>query len=58
MRRSARISGVLAGGEPIGMAGRRRRAARSSAADVVIEFSTPEATVAHARLAASPAPAT
>jgi 4-hydroxy-tetrahydrodipicolinate reductase len=44
--------GVLAGGEPIGVPATDDHQAVIGDADVVIEFSTPEATVAHARLAA------
>jgi 4-hydroxy-tetrahydrodipicolinate reductase len=45
--------GVLAGGDPIGMRAGDDAAALIEAADAVIEFSTPEATLAHARLCAA-----
>ncbi len=44
--------GVLAGLDPIGIAAGSDAAALIAASDAVIEFSTPEATLAHARLCA------
>ena len=44
--------GVLAGGDPIGLAATADAAALIAASDVLIEFSTPAATLEHARLAA------
>src|SRR5919106_1168224 len=44
--------GALAGAEPVGMTVREDAETLITAADVVIEFSAPEATVAHAALAA------
>ncbi len=45
--------GVLAGGEPLGLEAAADDEALIAACDVVIEFSSPAATVAHARLAAA-----
>jgi 4-hydroxy-tetrahydrodipicolinate reductase len=45
--------GLLAGGEPIGVAAHDDDRTVIREADVVIEFSTPEATLAHAMLAAA-----
>lgn len=44
--------GVLAGGDPLGVMARVEAGALMAQSDVVIEFSSPEATVDHARLAA------
>jgi 4-hydroxy-tetrahydrodipicolinate reductase len=44
--------GVLAGADPVGVAASADAAALLAAADVVIEFSAPEASAAHAALAA------
>ncbi len=45
--------GVLAGGEPLGLCAGEDAAALIQVADAVIEFSTPAATLAHARLCAA-----
>ena len=44
---------MLAGGEPLDSCGHQRRAGADRCVDVVIEFSSPAATVAHAALAAA-----